>query len=431
MLDLFAGPGGWDVGARGLGLDPLGVELDPDACATRVAAGLRTLRGDVAELDPAAFGPVDGLIGSPPCQAYSSAGRQAGRRDAERVERCLRGLADGVDLRAELRDELGEPEDGALFGFATEDTRSLLVVEPLRYALALHPRWVALEQVPPVLPLWEVMAELLREHGYRTWTGLLRADEFGVPQTRERAFMLAHVEHQPGRPAATHQRWRKGAEPVRPVDGAGLLPWVTIAEALGWGMTAHPSTTLASTSAGGPRPLDGGSGARATLAAEVEAGRWVEYDRRAGAVAQTAPRMHDEPAPSLTAKGLDGVHVWRLKGTNQVKATRRAPDEPAPTIAGGNLALPEWVAERPATTVAGDHRVHPPGHKQNASDPPGRYDGRAGANAIRVSIEEAAVLQGFPADYPWQGVQTAQFRQVGNAVPPPMARAVLAAVVNL
>ncbi len=421
MLDLFAGPGGWDLGARALGLDPLGVEVDVDACRTRLAHGLRTLMADVAAIDPVQFAPIVGLIGSPPCQGYSSAGSGAGRRDLERVVRCMEAMADGVDLRAELRDELCEPEPGALFGFATEDTRSLLVVEPLRFALVLRPRWIALEQVPPVLPLWEVMAQLLIGHGYRTWTGKLRADEYGVPQTRERAFLLASLDHQPEPPEPTHQRWAKGAEPVRPVDAAGRLPWVTMAEALGWGMTARPSTTLVS------RPLDGGSGARAALAAELDAGRW--YDRRASPQAQAADRHQDEPAPTITANGLDGQHVWRLKGTNQQNATRRAPDEPARRRSPeGNLALPEWVAERPATTVAGDHRVHPPGHKTNASDPPGRYDGRAGQNAIRVTIEEAAVLQGFPPDYPWRGMQTAMFRQVGNAVPPPLARAVLSAV---
>ena len=38
-LDLFAGPGGWDMGAAALGLDPLGIEWDEAACATRKAAG--------------------------------------------------------------------------------------------------------------------------------------------------------------------------------------------------------------------------------------------------------------------------------------------------------------------------------------------------------------------------------------------------------
>lgn len=51
-IDLFAGPGGWDVAAADLGFRPLGIELDADACATRDAAGHRTLQADVAALSP-------------------------------------------------------------------------------------------------------------------------------------------------------------------------------------------------------------------------------------------------------------------------------------------------------------------------------------------------------------------------------------------
>ena len=50
--------------------------------------------------------------------------------------------------------------------------------------------------------------------------------------------------------------------------------------------------------------------------------------------------------------------------------------------------------------------------------------------AIRLSLEEAAILQGFPPDYPFQGGRTSRFRHLGNAVPPPLARAVLAELLS-
>ena len=54
-----------------------------------------------------------------------------------------------------------------------------------------------------------------------------------------------------------------------------------------------------------------------------------------------------------------------------------------------------------------------------------RYGDRAGSKARRVTVAEAAALQGFPADFPFQGSKTSQFRQVGNAVNPAVAAAVL------
>jgi len=48
----------------------------------------------------------------------------------------------------------------------------------------------------------------------------------------------------------------------------------------------------------------------------------------------------------------------------------------------------------------------------------------------RLTIPECARLQDFPADHPWQGTKKAQYRQVGNAVPPTLARVVGEAVLR-
>ena len=93
-VDLFAGPGGWDVGARELDIDPLGIELDEAACRVREAAGLGTLKGDVSALDPEEF-PCELLIASPPCTAFSMAGKGEGRAAMDALLTALEAMAAG------------------------------------------------------------------------------------------------------------------------------------------------------------------------------------------------------------------------------------------------------------------------------------------------------------------------------------------------
>lgn len=355
VIDLFAGPGGWSEGLKALGYSEVGIEWDEAACATARAAGHERVQADVAELDPMASPlPVWGLIASPPCQAWSMAGKGGGRRDVEHVIACAMEIAAGNDTRAE-------------HAAKCEDERSMLVVEPLRWAKALESEWIALEQVPPVLELWTLFAQILGTWGYSTWAGVLEAERYGVPQTRERAVLMASRTRTVQPPAATHQWYAgQGDSPRHEVTMLGeIKPYVTMAEALGWGMTERPCITVTAGSGrqGGPDPLDGGSGARATLRRERDRGA--------------------------------------------------------------------WAYERPATAVCGDPRIFPPGWRGSPEDY-ARPEGptRAGTNAIRVTVEEAGVLQSFRRDYPWQGTKNDQHRQVGNAVPPLLARAVLAELVD-
>jgi DNA (cytosine-5)-methyltransferase 1 len=497
ILDLFAGAGGWEEALAMLGLQALGIETDPHACATAEAAGHERLQADVAELNPLQFEPVWGLVGSPPCQAYSAAGKGLGRADKPIVIACAHELAAGNDSRRAWRK-------------GCRDARSLLTIEPLRYILALRPRWVALEQVPAVLELWSVFAGLLAGHGYQTAAGVLSAECYGVPQTRKRAFLIASLDGPVELPAPTHRSYNPRRSEI-PDDELALQPWVSMAEALGWApcegvgfprRTDTPSSRPSKTDTGTHRARDRRPASRPALTLTAKSRSWTRKPcvqvRRGGARIgegfdpTSAPAQavttrvnrwqargvdSDDTARALEVGGVDwparrpamtlvttrrsrdGVLVgrqlppgqgrerggWAWRNGNQPNSAIRASAEPAPTVhfghrsnrvewipdseqtppASGEDSGPGWAGERPATTVACDRRVHPPGHKQNASDPPGRYQQRRGANAVRVTVSQAAVLQGFPANYPWQGARTRQFEQVGNAVPPPLAYRVL------
>jgi DNA (cytosine-5)-methyltransferase 1 len=70
--------------------------------------------------------------------------------------------------------------------------------------MAVQPANICLEQVPDVLPFWELIARWLRTQGYNVWAGCLSSERYGVPQTRERAIVIASRERAVSAPAATH-----------------------------------------------------------------------------------------------------------------------------------------------------------------------------------------------------------------------------------
>lgn len=412
VLELFAGPGGWSTGAALLDLGPhLGVEWDTAACQTARAAGHLRLQADVGKLDPAEFGPVWLLIGSPPCQGFSRAGVRGGIDDTPKIlAHVARVKAAGTWV------EWGDAD-------GLTDYKSALVLEPLRYALTLRPALIALEQVPDVLPLWEAVADVLRGHGYSVASGVLDAECYGVPQTRDRAILVASRAHRAELPEPIMQRY----DP-RGVDwGDGLfahpLPkWVSMAEALGWGLDDRPSWTVSGggTESGGAEPFANAK-ARAHLAHVVAYHR----ERSEAFLADNPRRDHpiDEPAPTTTSKARSDLWMLSAGGNNTAgQRPRSAADDPSATLTGKGTAY--WH-DRPSTTVAGDPRIAPPGHRDRANG-----ERQFGEGTVRVSVEEAACLQSFPAGYPWQGSRTAQYRQVGDAVPPLLAVAVLGELAN-
>lgn len=384
MLDLFAGGGGgWDLAARDLGLPSVGIEWDGPACGTRAVVGLATIRADVSTYPAEVFaGKVDGLCGSPPCQSFSSAGKRAG----------------------------------------LDDPRGQMVYEPMRYVRAIRPRWVALEQVPEVLGYWRWIARELATMGYSTWAGVLNAADYGVPQVRKRAILLASLDLAVQPPAPTHSR--HGHDDL---FGGGLAKWVTMAEALGWGLTERPAYTLCGDSGkSGGGHHDGGSRQREEIAKHQAAGKWkLRTQTNTGGSSQHPEDRQpyecdlDRPAPTILN---NSVGRWTLNAGQSPSAgcLNRPMDQPSRTVtAGAGSKTPwTWCWERPATTVAADARVFGPHSGGNGDS--------HSSNAMPVEPWELGVLQGFPADHPWQPPRVSA--QIGNAIPPPLALACLSAV---
>jgi DNA (cytosine-5)-methyltransferase 1 len=144
----------------------------------------------------------------------------------------------------------------------------------------------------------------------------------------------------------------------------------------------------------------------------------------------TRQTVDPSSAPALTAKsggqwvvkpesGPDSSWYFRNNNNNNNNASVRPLDEPAGTVFfGGRSNWAAWVRDRPATTLQGDPRVFPP-HAGSKGE-------HQSTNSVRITVQEAAVLQSFRPDYPWQGTKTKQFQQVGNAIPPLLALHVLA-----
>lgn len=120
--------------------------------------------------------------------------------------------------------------------------------------------------------------------------------------------------------------------------------------------------------------------------------------------------MTERPYPALVAGTANG-------GTD-------------PQVIGGSGARKALDTERREGRWI--EKIHPDGPDQWArrftrqtarpnfvASPTNRNDG------ARLSINEAAVLQSFPADYQWRGEKSSQFQQVANAVPPRLAEAIL------
>ena len=239
VVDLFSGCGGLSLGFRANGFElGYGMEIIPEAVSTisrniTIKYGDPNVHvcGDITRVNPEEIEKTWGdegciVIGGPPCQAYSLAGR------------------------AKLS-SLGEHRKN------TSDSRGYLFMDFLRFIDALEPKIVVMENVMEStnyggMNVPEMVCSHLEETGYKTKWTILNSADYGVPQIRERMILLAakkELDIELNYPTPTHfseedQKLTRGRKQEskfktdcphyvpapRNEEGA---PWVTVGEALG------------------------------------------------------------------------------------------------------------------------------------------------------------------------------------------------------
>lgn len=311
IVNLFAGPGGWEVGLQiladgGTPFDTVGVELDENAAATARAAGFRRIVADVRHLDPThpALRYVEGLIVSAPCITWSPAGLRQGHAhenlellldmlplaleatfghwhgdgDCDEADSCLIctdpvwdgncGWTGPLITRNDAREPISRMTDPGIG----------LVAESALWALSLsacydHLQWLAMEQssaLPSIVP--DAIGEVLEMADWcdsAQWK--LDAADVGLASHRRRTYLIA------GR----HRYVKFNA-----VDPDDPVPARTAAEALGWPAGVRVNTR-------GQRSTPGGNEWSADRTAPAITGRsrsayWASDPQRRLGLAEVA-----------------------------------------------------------------------------------------------------------------------------------------------
>ncbi len=224
-LSLFAGAGGLDLGVEKAGYSVIyAVENDPRAVETLNMNRARFFRGlrrkveplDVTTLDPEqvmadlgiALGDLDLLVGGPPCVAFSKSG-----------------------FHLEYKREGRDPRAGLLRDYL----RFLDVTRPNAY---LMENVFGLAYRNQSAPFFDALHHGIVSLGYSFSYRVLNAADYGVPQNRQRLFIIGARDGQPlGHPIATH--WGEHERRKPPADLEQLLRHVTAGEALA-GVSSAP-----------------------------------------------------------------------------------------------------------------------------------------------------------------------------------------------
>lgn len=225
IIDLFAGAGGFAAASRMAGADVrLSVEIDPTCCETLrmnkmgsrhsvISGDVRAISGqelrkaaDIRQKDPLV------VVGGPPCQPFSKASYWT---DPGHDSRFRRARARGEDAVRPDPVTSAKPDD-----------RRDLLDEFRRLVVESKADGFVMENVPSLLhprnrPTFDAVLASFRKSGYHFIVVKSEATSFGVPQKRERVFVLGSLKKTPAEPKPTHQSSRGGDSNLPSAPGVG------------------------------------------------------------------------------------------------------------------------------------------------------------------------------------------------------------------
>ena len=377
-VELFAGAGGLAIGMANAGFHHAAViEKDHDACETfrenqrhhmHSVEEWPLYEGDVRLFDYSALRDVMVVSGGPPCQPFSLGGKHRGYLDKRDM------FPEAVRAVRELRPK----------AFIFENVKGLL-----RETFASYFEYVHLQLTHPGLvrrksETWsEHRARLERHHTsrktkseYNVVFRLLNAANFGVPQRRERVFLV-------GFRSDLGVEWNFPEE-TNSEDELLRSKWIT-----GEYWERHSVAKKQR-----PRLAE-----RQMLRIE-KLRRGELFQSRKAPWLTVRDVISDLPDPQKSSSKSIANHTFNFGARSYPGHTGSPLDEPAKTL------------------KAGDHGV-PGGENMLA---------RADGTVRYFTVREAARLQTFPDDYTFRGPWTEAMRQLGNAVPVRLAETVARSV---
>lgn len=344
-ISLFSGAGGMDVGfsAAGFGI-VFANDFDSDACATYAENhGDKIRHGSILDLiDGFKYEPDIAIVfGGPPCQGFSVAGKMN-----------------------------------------PGDSRSELVWSFFETIERVRPKAFVMENVKALASLerWSGVRATLRkracELGYRAAIVTLNASRFGIPQNRERMFMIGFRDDI--------------VRSERPFLESELLGCLSTLE--------RESETVADVVRRfGPAGTEGNPQI-CPAAVNFAKSPILRPSPYAGMLFNGAGRPIPSSGRSCTLPASMGGNKTPIVDEGE--------------IFGG---LPSYIE--------GYHK-----HLRSGGSP---YQGRADERLRRLTIDECAAFQTFPNDYRFKGRRNAVFRQIGNAVPCSLAKVVATVIANV